>query len=895
MKKTNTRTIRRSTFSLALALAMLLSIVTMALPAMAANDSDIEVVWTAEGINKIITVTDREEDLTTVGPFTYVETNTAGTFRYTGTPATGITVEDLLGYAGVDTGALESDRVITFVAADSMRVSFTWGQLSEERYTYEYPGGTSGQAQLKQGVEKGAVPAIISFNQGSSAPRNFMGLTYPHEQFRGVMNQTIATIEIGGLAATWGAPYIFAESGSAETGTPLAKNAVVTAGDKIRITNNTHGQGGTSHKYMYTIGGSEPTIANADIFNWNSNGPSVSANPSIVVPADDGSGYFIVKAFTLGYGQLASAVETYAFKYDSDTPDWTPAKLPQSAPTGLTGAGPTSAGANGSINGTTTDMQYSADGLSWLDCASGSTSAAPGQYHVRYTETATHYAGASATVTVPQFSSSGGGPADPNTYVSVGGATPENYDFRVIGAVAKDIYFTFTGLLTYPGVTAHTQTKTFNHLNNVGTSGQATVKGINIEDLLGKAITLTGSAQSIKVLGGGPGMSTAAFERSFNFDANPLGIHWTDRDGNKLMLIWEENGNPLDSLRLAVGQKDETDVNRPHWVRDIHTIEVNARKVDPGEGTPAPYAPGNTTPGAPPPAAPGIPQTEAKASEPTAEQQTAADEAVKNAAETGAGAGISVESAGAAVAVSGGDSPALTTVSGVDAGDATVMAIVNKDGTLTPVPTKVNADGTVTVLISGDVVLVPLHVEAGFNDVAEHWGKDEINRAASLMIVEGVGGGDFNPAGEVTGAEAVTMFLRAIGIPPDADAGPAKDTDQEAWYAEIFNTAAANGLLGAGIDPDAPMTRLQTAELICNALETLGMKPDMDVDRAKEILADFTDLGHLTDEQLIYMGILVQFGIFKGNGDGTMNADGVLQRVHMASLAVRFQDLILSL
>jgi len=221
------------------------------------------------------------------------------------------------------------------------------------------------------------------------------------------------------------------------------------------------------------------------------------------------------------------------------------------------------------------------------------------------------------------------------------------------------------------------------------------------------------------------------------------------------------------------------------------------------------------------------------------------------------------------------------------------MAIVNADGTLTPVPTKVEADGSVTVLITGDVVLVPLHVEADFNDVAGHWGEDEINKAASLMIVEGTGGGKFDPTSEVTGAEAVTMFLRALGFPVDDDAPEVPGIDQDKWYAGAVNTAADAGL-AVNVDPEKPMTRLQTAKLIYSALEAIGMKPAMTLDKAKEAIAAFSDLGGLTNEEIIYMGVLVELGIFKGKGDGTMDPDGILMRDQMASLAVRFQSLIFS-
>ena len=137
------------------------------------------------------------------------------------------------------------------------------------------------------------------------------------------------------------------------------------------------------------------------------------------------------------------------------------------------------------------------------------------------------------------------------------------------------------------------------------------------------------------------------------------------------------------------------------------------------------------------------------------------------------------------------------------------------------------------------------------------------------------------------------MFLNALGMPIDDEAPAVGGVNQNAWFADAINTAAQNGLISGSINPTEPMTRIQTAELIYTALDALGMKPTMTADRAKEVLSGFTDVGHLTDEQMIWMGVLVELGIFQGNGNGTMTPDAVLQRVHMASLAVRVQDLIL--
>ena len=259
---------------------------------------------------------------------------------------------------------------------------------------------------------------------------------------------------------------------------------------------------------------------------------------------------------------------------------------------------------------------------------------------------------------------------------------------------------------------------------------------------------------------------------------------------------------------------------------------------------------------------------------------------------------ISVEQVGPTMTVNtGAGVPTVVTIqllSGTDTEIITTMVMLNDDGTLSPVPTKINPNGTISVIISGDVTLVPLFIEADFNDVAGHWGAPEIARAASLMIIEGVGGGAFDPSASVTNAEAVTMFLRAFGVAPDGSALALSGIDQTRWYAVNMNTAAQRGWISSGIAPEIPMTRIETAGLIVNALKSLGMSPKIPSDDINATLSQFSDLEGLTESQREHLAICVGLNIFVGNGDGTMGPWGQLTRTNMATLAVRLQELILN-
>ena len=246
--------------------------------------------------------------------------------------------------------------------------------------------------------------------------------------------------------------------------------------------------------------------------------------------------------------------------------------------------------------------------------------------------------------------------------------------------------------------------------------------------------------------------------------------------------------------------------------------------------------------------------------------------------------GILVKSAGVPVSVTTAEKNTVAVLNlpdDIDTTKITTMAVLGDDGALTPIPTRVDENGIVTVLISGEVTLVPLSVEASFTDIAKisKAVTQEITRAASLMIIQGRGNGIFDPSAKVTKQEAVTMFLRAIGVPVD--------------YKTAMKTANEQELKIDEAAPREPMSRIETAELIVSALNSVGIEQKITPEEAEELLADFTDLDGLTDSETLSMALCVKLGIFLGAGNGLMNPHDTLLRSQMASLAVRLQDVIL--
>jgi len=156
----------------------------------------------------------------------------------------------------------------------------------------------------------------------------------------------------------------------------------------------------------------------------------------------------------------------------------------------------------------------------------------------------------------------------------IGDATPENHDIRIVGMVEKPLYFTMAGLKAYSG--SYTQTKDYNWMNSFPSTGIDTFTGIYIEDLMDIVAPKKGAKSVVFTAVDGVYTSSA-------LTRDPLGVFWTDRDGNQAMLAWNGTAGrtdreiiDFDLPRFVIGQRTPDDVNRSVWVTRIVEVRVTA-------------------------------------------------------------------------------------------------------------------------------------------------------------------------------------------------------------------------------------------------------------------------------------------------------------------------------
>jgi hypothetical protein len=583
------------------------------------------------------------------------------------------------------------------------------------------------------------------------------------------------------------------------------------------------------------------------------------------------------------------------------------------------------------------------------------------------------------------------GSTDPNEEV------PGKYDLLIDGpGVSKTNKYTLAQLKS--AASGYKQTRDYDWLNNYGTRGNDEVEGIYLEDLLDNIIGLSSNALSITVTG------SDGFHRSFELDSNVMGVYWTDKQGNKMMLAWKRNGKSS-ALMLAVGQSDDQHINKSYWVDDIETITVNTVSADMIEDSPNVYDGNNNNDAEKDeiePAA-GYAQTvginvapsirggvanatvspediekimkEVKNSQGSNARpgkvllvidaaSESSDEDVQSsqvtlpadtmkalansdnvtvsiktdlgeillpadvlrqlAAKGGQSVVVSISISSYVPAAEGdetiGDRPVvdISIARGGkeidDLGGSRIRAgisylarsnenqsqllayYINDNGQTVPVKLS-RFDGE-----SNQMLLATVHLslyavgcnEVSFADIEKHWAQNNIEFLAAREIIKGKSAGRFDPDGNVTRAEFVTMLANSLDnttVTGYRSSG-LDDIAAGAWYADFVNWAVANGIVSGFGDgnfrPNDLITREQMAVMMYNFTKATGAELDLVKDKKS-----FTDEDKISSWSAEAITRMQQSGIINGRTDGSFSPQGTSTRAEAATVIKSYLEALL--
>ena len=160
-------------------------------------------------------------------------------------------------------------------------------------------------------------------------------------------------------------------------------------------------------------------------------------------------------------------------------------------------------------------------------------------------------------------------------------------------------------------------------------------------------------------------------------------------------------------------------------------------------------------------------------------------------------------------------------IKNTEAVDACVaLNIINgyTDGSYKPEGTITRAEACKMICVAlngGEEPTLGTSAKASFTDTKGHWAEKYIESCVAQGIVAGIGGGKFNPNGNITGSQFAKMLLTALGF----NAGT-EGYVGAAWEVEVNVDASAKGLYVdlAGMDPAKALSRDNAAQMVWNAL-----------------------------------------------------------------------------
>jgi hypothetical protein len=230
---------------------------------------------------------------------------------------------------------------------------------------------------------------------------------------------------------------------------------------------------------------------------------------------------------------------------------------------------------------------------------------------------------------------------------------------------------------------------------------------------------------------------------------------------------------------------------------------------------------------------------------------------------------------------------------GIDPNRITTGIVVDPDGTVRHVPTKiVNIDGVYYAQINSlsnstySVVWHPLE----FKDVTSHWAKDAVNNMGSRMVINGTGGELFSPDRDITRAEFAAIIVRGLGL-LEKGVSAFLDVKVPDWYGSAVQTAYEYGLINGFEDgtfrPNEKITREQAMVIVSKAMAITRLQ-SANPDRASDdILIGFTDATKVSIWAKSGVADSVQAGIISGRDNGVLEPKAFITRAEVAMMMQR--------
>lgn len=179
-----------------------------------------------------------------------------------------------------------------------------------------------------------------------------------------------------------------------------------------------------------------------------------------------------------------------------------------------------------------------------------------------------------------------------------------------------------------------------------------------------------------------------------------------------------------------------------------------------------------------------------------------------------------------------------------------------------------------------------------FTDLdADAWYHEGVDYALTNGLMNGVGSGKFEPDGQLTRAQLVTVLYRAAGEPDTGkQVNPFTDVADDAWYTKAVIWAANNGIVNGvaknTFAPDDSITREQIATMLYRYAGAEAAKEDK--------LSAFPDAAKVSDWAKEALNWAVASGLINGvadaNGTANLEPQATATRAQIATILMRWLE-----
>lgn len=181
-----------------------------------------------------------------------------------------------------------------------------------------------------------------------------------------------------------------------------------------------------------------------------------------------------------------------------------------------------------------------------------------------------------------------------------------------------------------------------------------------------------------------------------------------------------------------------------------------------------------------------------------------------------------------------------------------------------------------------------------FEDMQNHWSKNDVLFLNSKNIIKGSGNNKFNPNSNITRAEFITMLVRAMNLTShNKNATNFTDVEPTDWYFDTAMAAAEAGLVKGNekgqFAPNALITREEIAVLSVRVLEYKNAKPET---AGVDVLSAFNDGSKISSWAKNNCNAVVSLGLIKGKPGNTFAPKAVATRAEGAVILKRLLDRI---